>query len=55
MCDIHNVKVVDWKHSLVCGYLHISDLTEELPQLTTYFEGEIVGDKYSFYTDKWVC
>ncbi|KAF9902799.1 GID complex subunit 4, VID24 [Linnemannia zychae] len=28
-------------------------LTEEYPELTTYFEAEIIGPKYSFFTRKW--
>ncbi|KAI9829705.1 MAG: hypothetical protein M1826_005448 [Phylliscum demangeonii] len=44
------LKHVDLDRSFLCGYLRIQDLTEEHPTLTTYFEGEIVGDKYSFQT-----
>lgn len=35
--------------------LHFQGLTEDHPTLTTYFEGEIIGSKYSFFTqhDDW--
>jgi len=41
--------------SFLCGYLRIEGLTEDHPTLTTYFEGEIVGPKYTFQTkhDSW--
>ncbi|KAF9027459.1 hypothetical protein CPC16_002510 [Podila verticillata] len=50
--------VVDIKHvnlteSTLCGYLHIKGLTEEYPELTTFFDAEIVGPQYSFLTRKW--
>jgi hypothetical protein len=34
-----------------------ADLTEDYPTLTTYFEGEIVGDRYLFRTKhpEWGC
>ncbi|CAO3598877.1 unnamed protein product [Absidia cylindrospora] len=48
--DIQNVNL---KQSSLCGYLHIKGLTSEYPELTTYFEGEIIGPKYSFLTRKW--
>ncbi|KAI9844225.1 MAG: hypothetical protein M1837_005731 [Sclerophora amabilis] len=44
------LKHVDISQSFVCGYLRIQGLTEDHPTLTTYFEGEIIGDKYSFQT-----
>lgn len=34
----------------MCGYLRIKGLTEDHPSLTTFFEGEIIGNKYSFTT-----
>lgn len=56
----YNVKVeikhVDLAESLVCGYLHIDNLTSFCPTLTTYFEGEVISGpsgKYSFHTRKW--
>ncbi|KAF9377798.1 GID complex subunit 4, VID24 [Mortierella sp. AD011] len=48
-----DIKNVDLNESFLCGYLHIDGLTEEYPQLTTYFEAEIIGPKYSFHTRKW--
>ncbi|KAK7398363.1 hypothetical protein QQX98_012257 [Neonectria punicea] len=49
------IKHVDMRESFLCGYLRIQGLTEDHPTLTTYFEGEIIGTKYSFYTehDNW--
>ncbi|KAK9383280.1 vacuolar import and degradation protein-domain-containing protein [Kockiozyma suomiensis] len=44
------LKHVDMKESFVCGYLHINGLTEDNPLLTTYFEGEMIGPKHSFFT-----
>lgn len=37
----------------VCGTLTIRDLTPSLPKLVTFFDGEIIGDKHDFITDKW--
>ncbi|ORZ18535.1 vacuolar import/degradation protein Vid24, partial [Absidia repens] len=48
--DIQNVNL---EQSSLCGYLNIKGLTSEFPELTTYFEGEIIGPKYSFLTRKW--
>ncbi|CAG8728388.1 14795_t:CDS:2, partial [Racocetra persica] len=44
---------VDLSESFLCGYLHIKGLTEDYPELTTFFEAEIIGRKYSFLTKKW--
>ncbi|RDW88923.1 putative VID24 [Coleophoma cylindrospora] len=44
------IKHVDMRESFLCGYLRIQGLTEDHPTLTTYFEGEIIGSKYSFFT-----
>lgn len=44
------IKHVDMRESFLCGYLRIQGLTEDHPTLTTYFEGEIIGLKYSFLT-----
>jgi len=44
------IKHVDLRESFLCGYLRIQGLTEDHPTLTTYFEGEIIGSKYSFLT-----
>lgn len=49
------IKHVDMRESFLCGYLRIQGLTEDHPTLTTYFEGEVIGTKYSFFTqhDDW--
>jgi hypothetical protein len=44
------MKHVDMRESFLCGYLRIQGLTEDHPTLTTYFEGEIIGSQYSFFT-----
>lgn len=44
------VKHVDMHESFMCGYLRIKGLTEDHPSLTTYFESEIIGSKYTFIT-----
>jgi len=49
--EVHvDLKHVDMAESFLCGYLRIKGLTEDHPTLTTYFEGEIIGDKYGFQT-----
>ncbi|KAJ4300160.1 hypothetical protein N0V88_002829 [Collariella sp. IMI 366227] len=58
------IKYVDMRESFLCGYLKIQalemakitdmqlpGLTDDHPTLTTYFEGEIIGNKYSFITE----
>ncbi|KAL1410713.1 hypothetical protein Q8F55_001655 [Vanrija albida] len=47
-----DVTIVDvhLAESTVCGYLSISHLTETHPQLTTYWEGEIIGPRFGFVT-----
>ncbi|KAI9292609.1 hypothetical protein K502DRAFT_278915, partial [Neoconidiobolus thromboides FSU 785] len=47
------VQSVDIERSKFCGYLSIQNLTEEFPSVSTYFESEIIGDRYSFITNKW--
>ncbi|XP_067937681.1 glucose-induced degradation protein 4 homolog [Watersipora subatra] len=53
----YNVEVilqnVDKENSYLCGYLKINGLTEEFPDMTTFFEGEIISKKYPFLTRKW--
>ncbi|KAJ1497032.1 hypothetical protein HMI56_005848, partial [Coelomomyces lativittatus] len=44
---------VDLTSSLVEGFLRIENLTKDLPEITTYFDGEIIGKKFSFLTEKW--
>ncbi|KAI9158838.1 Glucose-induced degradation protein [Paramyrothecium foliicola] len=44
------IKHVDMRESFLCGYLRIQGLTDDHPTLTTFFEGEIIGSKYNFFT-----
>ncbi|KAJ4372875.1 hypothetical protein N0V83_003166 [Neocucurbitaria cava] len=44
------IKHVDMRESFMCGYLKIKGLTEDHPSLTTFFESEIIGSKYTFIT-----
>ena len=44
---------VDLAASSLCGYLNIRGLTEDWPELTTYFDAEIIGSKHGFLTRKW--
>ncbi|KAK9476199.1 vacuolar import and degradation protein-domain-containing protein [Lipomyces japonicus] len=49
--EVHvELKHVSMAESFVCGHLHIQGLTEDHPTLTTYFEGQMIGPKYSFIT-----
>ncbi|KAI1820061.1 vacuolar import and degradation protein-domain-containing protein [Xylaria intraflava] len=49
--DVHvEIKYVDLRESFLCGYLKIEGLTKDNPTLTTYFEGEIIGSRYDFWT-----
>ncbi|KAG0055257.1 hypothetical protein BGZ83_009189 [Gryganskiella cystojenkinii] len=48
-----DIKHVNIEESSLCGYLHIRGLTEEYPELTTFFDAEIIGDAHSFVTRKW--
>lgn len=44
----------DFASSVLCGYLRIQNLTQEYPELTTYFHAEIIGSRYGFVTsDEW--
>lgn len=48
------IKNVDIAKAFLCGYLKITGLTDEFPELTTYFEGSIVdGRRHTFLTQKW--
>lgn len=55
--DKYNVKVdildVNHEDSYLCGYLCINHLTKNHPSLTTFFEGEIISERYPFLTKKW--
>ncbi|KAI5286336.1 hypothetical protein KEM52_002037, partial [Ascosphaera acerosa] len=46
-----DILYVDMAKSYVCGNLHIAGLTPQYPVLSTFFEGEIIGSKYSFFTN----
>ncbi|KAG0222515.1 GID complex subunit 4, VID24 [Actinomortierella wolfii] len=50
---IVDIKHVSLQDSSLCGYLHINGLTEEYPELTTFFDAEIIGSKFKFLTRKW--
>ncbi|GMK59876.1 hypothetical protein CspeluHIS016_0900930 [Cutaneotrichosporon spelunceum] len=41
---------VSFANSTCCGYLTIANLTDTHPELTTFFDGEIIGPKYGFTT-----
>jgi glucose-induced degradation protein 4 len=41
---------VDLSSSTLCGYLHIQNLTDDYPELTTYFDAEIIGSRFGFLT-----
>lgn len=41
---------VNFANWTVCGYLTIANLTDTHPELTTFFDGEIIGPKYGFIT-----
>ena len=44
---------VDFSSSRLCGYLRIRGLTDDWPELTTYFDAEIIGSRYGFLTRNW--
>ncbi|KAF8623456.1 hypothetical protein AX15_006241 [Amanita polypyramis BW_CC] len=44
---------VDFASSFLCGYLRIRGLTDDWPELTTYFDAEIIGNRYGFLTQNW--
>jgi len=44
---------VDFSSSFLCGYLRIRGLTDDWPELTTYFDAQIIGSRYGFLTDDW--
>lgn len=44
---------VDFASSSLCGYLRIRGLTDDWPELTTYFDAEIIGSRYGFITQNW--
>ena len=48
-----DLKDVSLSNSHASGYIKIKGLTEELTELTTFFDAEIIGSQYSFLTRKW--
>jgi len=44
---------VDFSSSFLCGYLCIRGLTDDWPELTTYFDAEIIGGRHGFLTRGW--
>ena len=44
---------VDEENAYLCGYLKIKNLTDEYPEMVTFFDGEIISDKHPFLTRKW--
>ncbi|KAI9229806.1 MAG: vacuolar import/degradation protein Vid24 [Piptocephalis tieghemiana] len=48
-----DVLTVDLDTSFLSGYLCIDGLTDDYPQLKTFFEAEIIGPRHSFLTRKW--
>lgn len=44
---------IDLTRGVGGGYLRISQLTRELPELVTYFDAEIIGDRHGFLTGKY--
>ncbi|ORY01091.1 hypothetical protein K493DRAFT_210134 [Basidiobolus meristosporus CBS 931.73] len=48
-----DIQHVDLSDSYLCGYLHIQGLTDDYPELTTFFDAEIIGPKHPFLTRKW--
>jgi hypothetical protein len=44
---------VDFSSSFLCGYLCIRGLTDDWPELTTYFDAEIIGSRHGFLTRGW--
>eukprot|EP00035_Acanthoeca_spectabilis_P020940 m.435411 g.435411 ORF g.435411 m.435411 type:complete len:246 (-) comp17845_c0_seq1:214-951(-) len=47
------IKEVDLSTSYLCGDLVIHGLTPQYPELRTYFDAEIIGDRHDFRTGKW--
>jgi len=44
---------VDLEASHLCGTINIRGLTEDWPELITFFDAEIIGTKHGFVTGKW--
>jgi glucose-induced degradation protein 4 len=50
-----SVRIVDinLQQSTLSGFLTIHDLTDQHPEITTFFDGQIIGDTYGFVTNDW--
>ena len=44
---------MDEQNAYMCGYLKIKNLTDEYPEMVTFFDGEIISEKHPFLTRKW--
>lgn len=44
------LKEVDLNRSQISGFLIIHGLTDAYPKITTFFRGEVIGKRYSFFT-----
>ncbi|KAI5986998.1 vacuolar import and degradation protein-domain-containing protein [Pisolithus marmoratus] len=44
---------IDLLTSFLCGYFCICQLTPDWPELTTYFDAEIIGSRHGFLTQEW--
>jgi hypothetical protein len=53
----HRVSVritdVNFAQSTLSGFLTIHDLTPQHPEITTFFDGQIIGQHYGFRTNDW--
>merc|ERR1711990_1362863 len=46
------IDYINWEQSYICGCLNIFGLTETDPSITTFFNGEIIGNSFPFLTRK---
>lgn len=44
---------IDLGSSHLCGYLSIKGLTDDYPELTTYFDADVIGEQHGFRTENW--
>lgn len=47
------IQHVDIDNLYICGHLKIKGLVDEYPNLVTFFDGEIISEKYNFLTRKY--
>ena len=47
------IDYINWEQSYICGVLNIIGLTDHDHEITTFFNGEIIGPEFSFLTRKW--